>query len=193
MSRSLTGQVNLRELARQEASIEAELPLSDFERVVALSTPCDNKVGESEESVIRVSLRFSENHELVFLRGDLEGSVNLTCQRCMEVMEYSLAGPVKLAVSETEREVEGLPKGFELVCLLDTDDLGLELEEVHLMPLVEDELLLRIPLVPMHGEGAECSGRARIGEVSDEADPKENITRPFSALADLMASKGKGH
>jgi len=193
MSRSLTGQVNLRELARQEASIEAQLPLSDFERVVALSTPGDYKLDESEESVIRVSLRFSENHDLVFLRGDLEGSVKLTCQRCLEVMEYSLAGPVKLAVSETEREVEGLPKGFELICLLDTDAVGLKLDEVHLLPMVEDELLLRIPLVPMHSEGADCSGRARIGEVSDEADPKENITRPFSALAELMASKGKGH
>ena len=193
MSCSLTGQVNLRELARQEASIEAELPLSDFERVIALSTPANNKAGESDEGVIRVSLRFSGEHDLVFLRGNLEGSVTLTCQRCMEAMDYSLAGPVKLAVSEKEQEVEGLPKGFELICLLDADDLGLKLDEVHLLPLVEDELLLRIPLVPMHGEGAECLGRARVGEVSDEAEPKEEITRPFSALADLMASKGKGH
>lgn len=192
MSRSLTGQVNLRELARQEASIEAQLPLSDFERVVALSTP-DNTTGDSNESGIRVSLRVSEKHDMVFLRGDIKGSVNLICQRCMEVMDCSLDGPLKLAISETEREVEGLPKGFELVCLLDADEIGPRLDEVHLLPLVEDELLLRIPLVPMHGEGAECSGRARIGEISDEAKPGENITRPFSALADLMASKGKGH
>jgi len=192
MSRTLKAQVNLRDLARQEASIEAELPLSDFERVVALSMP-GIKVGESDESVVRVSLRFSGNHDMVFLRGDLEGLVKLTCQRCMEAMDCSLAGSMKLAVTEKEREVEGLPKGFELVCLLDAEELGLKLDEVHLLPLVEDELLLRIPLVPMHGEGAECSGRARVGQVSDEAEPEENITRPFSALADLMASKGKGH
>lgn len=168
------------------------MSLSEFERVTALSTPGKHP-GESNEGVIRVSLRFSQEHDLVFLRGELEGSVTLTCQRCMTAMAWSLAGPMKLAVSETEREVEGLPKGFELVCLLDADDIGLKLDEVHLLPLVEDELLLRIPLVPMHGEGAECSGRARVGEVSETAEPKENITRPFSALADLMASKGKGH
>lgn len=166
--------------------------MSDFGRVLALSTP-GNRADESDEGVIRVSLRFSEKHDMVFLRGSLDGSVKLTCQRCMEVMDFSLAGSMKLAVSETEREVEGLPKGFELVCLLDADDLGLKLDEVHLLPLVEDELLLRIPLVPMHGDGAECSGRARVGEVSDKAESKESITRPFSALADLMASKGKGH
>lgn len=193
MSRSLKGQVNLRELARQEASLEEQLPLSDFERVVALSCASDSKVAESEEGVIRVRLGFSENHDMVFLRGSLEGSVKLICQRCMEVMDCSLTGPMKLAVSETEKEVEGLPKGFELICLLDADDLGLSLDEVHLLPLVEDELLLRIPLVPMHGEGVECSGRARVGVSTDTAEPEENITRPFSALADLMASKGKGH
>jgi uncharacterized protein len=140
-----------------------------------------------------LNLTVSEWHKGVLLAGDLEGSVGLTCQRCMDAMDFSLAGPVLLAMSEEDEEVEGLPEGCELVSLLDAGELGRTLDEVCLLPLVEDELLLRIPLVPMHGEGAACEGRARIGESSVMAEQREEIARPFSALADLMAGKGKGH
>ena len=189
MPGSLKECVNLRELARTSAAICVEAPLSAFERVAALAV---TGLGATER-VIRLNLNVSEWHKGVLLAGDLEGSVTLTCQRCMEAMDFSLAGPVLLAMSEEDEEVEGLPEECELISLLDAGELGRTLDEVCLLPLVEDELLLRIPLVPMHSEGAACDGRARIGESSVTAQPREEIARPFSALADLMAGKGKGH
>lgn len=193
MSGSLTEHVNLRELARKGAEIDVEAPLSAFERVAALAVTGP----QASESAIRLHLGMSllqdAGQNVALLTGELEGSVILTCQRCMDAMDYSLAGPMLLAVSEEDEEVEGLPEGCELVSLLDADELGPSLNEVCLLPLVEDELLLRIPLVPMHGEGIRCDGRDRIGDTSVAAEPREEITRPFSALADLMANKGKGH
>jgi uncharacterized protein len=189
MSGSLTEYVNLRELARKGAEIDVEAPLSAFGRVAALAVTGP----QASESVIRLHLGMSLLQDAALLTGELEGSVILTCQRCMDAMDYSLAGPMLLAVSEEDEEVEGLPEGCELVSLLDADELGPSLNEVCLLPLVEDELLLRIPLVPMHGEGIRCEGRDRIGDTLVAAETREEITRPFSALADLMANKGKGH
>lgn len=189
MSGSLIEYVNLRDLARTGAAIDVEAPLSAFGRVAALAVTGSL----ASESVIRLSLRISLLQDVVLLAGDLEGSVSMTCQRCMDSMDYSLAGPLTIAVSEEDEEVEGLPEGCELVSLLDADELGTSLDEVCLLPLVEDELLLRIPLVPMHGEGVTCEVRTRTGESSDTAEPGAEITRPFSALANLLAGKGKGH
>jgi uncharacterized protein len=194
MSRSLAEYVNLRDLARQDAAFDVEAPLSAFERVAALSVKgSESRGGEHIDALVRVSLRASEGQRSVVLSGALEGTVSLICQRCLEPMDCSLAGPMLIAVSEHDEEVEGLPSGCELVSLLDAEELGLSLDEVCLLPLVEDELLLRIPLVPMHDEGASCAGRNREEISSNPAKPKDEISRPFSALADLMAAKGKGH
>lgn len=187
MSRSLAGFVNLRELAGQESAIEAKLALSDLERVAGLV---------SGEAGAPISLRLAvrQDHDLVLLDGKVDGAVRLICQRCMEVMDLALSGPLRLALSETEGEIEGVPGGFELVCLPEAEGLGETLERVNLLPLVEDELLLRIPLVPMHGEGTECESGARARTTgSRQATREEETTRPFSALAELMADKGKGH
>jgi uncharacterized protein len=189
MPRSLTDYVNLRELARQDAAFDVEAPLSAFERVAGLSI--DKGTGSAGN--VRVHLRVSQGHQSVVLSGTLEGSVSVKCQRCLEAMDCSLDGPMLIAVSEHDEEVEGLPDGCELVSLLDAEELGNSLDEVRLLQLVEDELLLRIPLVPMHGEGADCAGRARIGNESGSADPREINVRPFSTLADMIATRGKGH
>lgn len=187
MSRSLAGFVNLRELAGQESAIEADLVLSDLGRVAGLV---------SGDAGVPISLRLAvrKDHDLVLLDGEVNGTVRLTCQRCMEAMDLQLSGPLRLALSETEGEIEGIPRGFELICLPEADELGEDLERVSLLPLVEDELLLRIPLVPMHGEGTECESGARARTSSSrQVIREEEITRPFSALAQLMADKGKGH
>lgn len=78
----------------------------------------------------------------------IRGEVGLVCQRCLGGMQHSvqLERTLYLARNETELErLEALP-GSDAILVGETLDL---------VDLVEDEVLLSLPLAPMHAEG-EC-------------------------------------
>ena len=54
--------------------------------------------------------------------------------------------------------------------------------------LVEEELLLALPIVPLHGELRECAVPASAPLVADEV-PAHVTQRPFAGLAELLRHK----
>jgi uncharacterized protein len=76
----------------------------------------------------------------------VHGQVELTCQRCLGGMQHTVEidRMVYLARSETELD--------RLDALPDSDAI-LVGETLGLVELVEDEVLLGLPLAPMHAEG----------------------------------------
>src|SRR5688500_14264924 len=90
------------------------------------------------------------NRPLLELR--INGMLHLQCQRCLGLLEY----PVD--VSSTLRV---LPPGAEPEDDLEDPDAPDPIEangELDVHALVEDEVLLSLPLAPRHPEGA-CEGR----------------------------------
>ncbi len=82
------------------------------------------------------------------LRLTISGEVELTCQRCLGGMRHAveIERTVHLARNETELErLDALPDS----------DAVLAGEKIDLVELVEDEVLLSLPLASMHVEG-EC-------------------------------------
>ena len=78
----------------------------------------------------------------------ISGEVELTCQRCLGGMRHAvqIERIVHLARNETELErLDALP-GSDAILVGET---------LNLVDLVEDEVLLGLPLAPMHAEG-EC-------------------------------------
>lgn len=78
----------------------------------------------------------------------IHGEVELTCQRCLEDLKHAVGieRTVHLARNEDELErLDALPAG----------DAILAGDKLDLLALVEDEVLLSLPLAPMHAEG-EC-------------------------------------
>ncbi len=78
----------------------------------------------------------------------IHGEVELTCQRCLGGMRHTvqIERTLHLARNETELErLDALPDG----------DAILAGEKLNLVDLVEDEVLLSLPLAAMHAEG-EC-------------------------------------
>ena len=107
---------------------------------------------------VKASLRFRhrEGGGLV-LDLDYEATLALTCQRCLERMEFPLAEHVELAVVASETLERQLPPGFDSL-LLDAE------REERLNParLIEDELIVAVPLVPKHERPEECGSLARV-------------------------------
>jgi uncharacterized metal-binding protein YceD (DUF177 family) len=81
------------------------------------------------------------------------------------------------------RDTDEVPGGYEPV-------LG-DAERLSVIELIEEQVLLGLPLVPMHAMAAECGASATVIEaVADEptADEKQ---RPFANLRQLL-DKGDG-
>ena len=85
------------------------------------------------------------------LHVSISGEVGLTCQRCLGSMPYTVEVARTLYLARNEAELERLD------ALPDSDAIQAG-ERLSLLELVEDEVLLSLPLAPMHAEG-ECSLR----------------------------------
>jgi uncharacterized protein len=78
----------------------------------------------------------------------VSGDVQLTCQRCLGSMPYQVEVERTLYLARNEAELERLD------ALPDSDAIQAG-EILSLVDLVEDEVLLSLPLATMHAEG-EC-------------------------------------
>ncbi len=76
------------------------------------------------------------------IKGNVEAELVLECQRCLEPVTLPVDAEVNLAVIEVAAEAELLPD--------ECDPVMVEEGRIQLLDLIEDELLLAIPQVPMH-------------------------------------------
>lgn len=133
------------------------------------------KVTENPESDrVEVSVRFERGEDNVLaMHLIIGGTAQLICQRCLEVMPLDLSGECKLAVVTGEEYLERLPEGWEAVFA--NEDFFVDVHAA-----VQEELLLRVPMVPKHAESC--------GLVVQHEDQPEEKPNPFAVLAQL---KGK--
>lgn len=165
----LPHQIDPFRLAEAGAQLSGRLPLSQFKRLQELLA---DDTGELE-----VELGFDVDELGVpIVVGRIQAALSLTCQRCLEAYAYPVDVQIALAWVKTEQEADKLPLRYEPYVVEETP---LQLNDV-----IEDELLLALPQIPMHDE-ADCPASGLLMQDSsaeDEADEKAN---PFSVLAKL--------
>jgi uncharacterized protein len=180
MLRSLKEPLDLLDLARQGAEIEAIIPLSQFKRAAGLL--------RDEGQNVAVRLGFFPGEGIVLIDGSLQAELVAVCQRCLEPARLTLDGPFELAICADPSVGAGAVAGRDLVVLAELEDQPRDLHGVSLHSLVEDEILLRLPLVPMHESRDQCGELARLAG-DDEGEVTEmQKTSPFSQLADLVTN-----
>jgi uncharacterized protein len=110
------------------------------------------------------------------LTGVLRTEVGATCQRCLEPMVVAIDRPFNAAIV---RPTDDLQKS-------DTDDgdvLILENDQVDLEQYVEDEIMLSLPMIPLH-DTPDCHAEKPI-EVSTRPQTK----KAFLGLAELIEAQ----
>jgi uncharacterized protein len=133
----------------------------------------------SERGEIFCDLDFFENEEgRACIAGQVEARLEVVCQRCLEPMSQHLACEVRLIVvnSGEARELGTDPELAYRDEFVLADD-----EPISLIALVEDELLLSLPLTPMHPQG-ECQIE-REHKVPRDSPPEQ--ASPFAVLSGL--------
>jgi DUF177 domain-containing protein len=105
--------------------------------------------------------------------------VTLECQRCLQPMRIALPTERRIFFVEGEDAAAALDADTE-------DDVLALTPTLDLCSLVEEELLLALPLVPRHEVCPRPLPRPLVEE-EPEASPAEN---PFAALASLKMKQG---
>jgi uncharacterized protein len=103
-----------------------------------------------------------------------DAALPLTCQRTLERFELPVRIEQRMGLIRDEAEEAALPPGYEPVLL--PEDARL-----HPAELIEDELILAIPVVPVR-PGTEAVEPEWPAEEEEEEDERPN---PFAALSAL--------
>ena len=154
----------------QKGYFEGEIPLSELGRVGELLHS-----GKSDLQGRKIALKFefvSNEYEIPMLVGRLETSLELECQRCLNVLEWPMPLDFSLMIDASD----------ELVRDSSVDTLYSEDGFIDIVEVVEDELILAIPLVAMHEDTA-CSENWQVAE--SETAIKDN---PFAVLQQLKTT-----
>lgn len=155
---------------------DLELPVTALPRLAA-------SLGSSG-GIVRATVEFGRVAGVPRLRVGAQIEVTLICQRCLQPMRVSLEGESQVALVENLAQADALPE--------DVEPVWVESRKVDLREVVEEELLLALPLVPMHetdddecGVAADVSG-AGTDEIAVEGDVEQVTQKPFAELAELL-------
>jgi uncharacterized protein len=165
------------QLAERGARLSGTLPLQGMARLAPSLLE-----GRGE---VHVDLAFErgESDNVLLMHGRLRARLRVTCQRCLEAMDLDLeAAPWVMLLRPGARHAPGEEN--------EPDTLVVD-KPLSLSVLVEDELLLALPMVPLHEPGR-CVAGARVtddgGAGESQADGKSRPS-PFSMLQKMKTTK----
>lgn len=162
-------------LFARNGSITATLPLSRLQRFSEQLLDSDGDVA--------VSLDFGrDEQQRPLLSGSLETEVRVSCQRCMEPLVLEMQCELALLALSSEAEIKALQSDDAALDAVVMDpETGFDV-----LAVIEDELLLSLPLVAMHDE-TDCSDALNAYQRQREAEESEAEVsqNPFAVLAKL--------
>jgi len=167
-----TGLPEVLDAARAVATrrqFHGELPLSALPRLASSLAHDRGKV--------RYALEFGRDElGVAFVAVRAEASLPLMCQRTLEVFAWPLSITVRLGIMAREQDESGLPPGYEpLLC---------QSGELHPAEVIEDELILALPTVPVK-PGHEGSTETVWRSEAPDEEPEPAPEHPFAALKRL--------
>jgi uncharacterized protein len=136
----------LESLADREVTLSGELDVRTLTRLTSLL--------HSDVGSVSATLLFRQRRDgWLAAVLDYRATVELVCQRCLEPFRHEVAQSVNVVIADSDSLPATVPDGFE----------PFELAGGRLKPveLVEDELIVAIPLVPKHARVEDCGSLAR--------------------------------
>lgn len=153
--------------AERRSALSGELKIAVLER---LSDSVVDRGGS-----VSVGIEFGKEGKRVVISGHIEGTVELECQSCLQMLAWPLDIDFKLAVVASLQEAKQLD---------DCEPLMLDGDTISLNALIEDEILLALPDYPRHEH--DCLAHNRSEDADYHAtDSQIKVNNPFSVLAKL--------
>lgn len=171
--------LNVASFARDGAHLAGQTPLASMQRVAQ----------EASEPVDGIAASWSTQGELrtpagaepqVWLHLQVQARLPMTCQRCMGRVEMVLAVDRSFRFVADEDTAMALDDGVE-------EDLLVLDRQFDLLGLVEDELLMALPVVPRH-EVCPTTVTLQVADAEFDIAQSEK-PNPFAVLQKLKAGK----
>ena len=140
-----------------------------------------SQVIEKPENNVSYTLNFKmdeTNRPVIF--GNVSTRVALKCNRCLKLIEQPINADIMLYPVASESSYSNLPEGVDGI-LAD--------KPLNFMDILEEELILALPLVARHIDGdANCTPGFDNNEPK-ESSVKASKVQPFAKNSDLMKLK----
>ncbi|MEX2523889.1 MAG: YceD family protein [Gammaproteobacteria bacterium] len=168
MSPDLPQYIEPARLADNAESLKGTLGIDNMQRLLTI---VDNR-----DALITFHLSFSRNEEedVVVIDGGFSTELAVHCQRCLEPMVIRLEKVIRIAWGADMTDVGSLAA--------DTEPLEVSENRIALTDLIEDEVLLGLPMSPAHSP-EECPATELLQELQVS---REN---PFAVLKNLKTDK----
>lgn len=161
--------------ADNETHLHGSLPTKNMSRL------CGSLA--SDVGSVDINIKFGIDEQgLRFLRGHLTATLGLECQRCMESLDYEIIDDFLLGIVPTEEAANELPGRYDPLVVKGGVDLFIQ-------DIVEDELIVSLPIVPMHKLG-DCKIKLPLVVESDEISEIQ-ADNPFKVIELLRTKRDK--
>ena len=173
--------LDVRAFARNGGAAGGTLPLADFARVAAdcIEGGADGQVNWSAQGQLRSG---DGAPATPWLHLQVDATLPLVCQRCLEPVSTPVAVDQWFRFVPDEETAEQQDDEA-------SEDVLVESAEFDLRALVEDELVLAMPLIASH---ARCPKPPPLSAQDPGFDaPEAARPKPFAALARLRPDKGR--
>lgn len=171
--RALPVQIKPARLAKEAVALSGELPLTNEPRVQQLL------VEDAPHSMV-CSVRAYRDAEGLHIAGEMNGKVTMTCQVCLQPVSIDVSRVFQWLVVSSDEQAKRVIAEDEPV-FMDADGF------VSLHDNLLDELLLDLPIAPVHAESEQCAHRHLLGAGECSGEREITTQRPFKELKALLS------
>lgn len=154
-------------------AIEGVYPVSKLTRL--------SEILSSNEGFVTARLEFGQCVGFACLKGRVSATLTVACQRCLKPMHTEVTGSFKFALVNSEDGLELLPEELEPYLV--------EGEEQSIIELIEDELLLSLPMVTAHEKDCSDYMSMQNSKIKAVIKAEKEASHPFAALKTLKTDK----
>ncbi len=167
--------------AEQGYSWSGDIPLERFNRIASES------MVTAHNQHIHVQCTLTWKNGMAWLNASLKVSLPMQCQRCLEPVNTLIVTHVQLALLEDAAQAERLDEEADYIILSEEHIVhpAPHPNQMDLLALLEDELLLSVPLAPRHED---CDYTVPTVVIADEETLPER-KNPFEILATLKQNR----
>lgn len=156
-------------LARQGATLEGAVSLASMHRLGEYLS------GKPGDAVVVCQFGLGEGN-IGYLRGRVQAQLAVNCQRCLESMPLHVDTEFAFGLVESEAQADRLGDQYEALLVGD--------EPLRLAELIEDELILALPIVALHDK-TECPAADKLAATDPQVQHRDEGANPFAVLKEL--------
>jgi len=159
-------------LALSGKEIKGELAVKSLQRLCDLIADDGGAVYVNFHAV-------KDEQNRVFVKGQIRVELMLNCQLCLQPMTYLLSSEIDWLIVRSEEQ--------QLQELEHYDPVILDEDRFNIKNLIEDELILNLPIAPTHSIELGCQEHDSFAGEEQVEESVIETTQPFKNLKNLLS------